>query len=55
VTRVRPARRPPEVKVLVDQLAQAEMMGEGGWQEGAAHRPPTIVVEGHVEAVEAVR
>src|ERR1019366_9087726 len=29
----RPARRRPEVEVLVDQLAQAEMLGQGGWQE----------------------
>jgi hypothetical protein len=33
VADVRPALRPPEVKVLVDQLAQAEVLGQGGRQE----------------------
>src|SRR5450759_1551857 len=55
VADVRPTDRLPEVPVRIDELAQAEMRAEGGRQEepGVGHQ--AIVVEGCVEAVEAVR
>jgi hypothetical protein len=55
VADVRPARCPSEVKMLVRELLQAEVMGEGGRQEepGVGHQ--AIVVKRGVEPVEAVR
>ncbi len=55
VADVRPAMRPPELKVLVDQLAQAQVVSEGGRQEEPRVGHQTVVVEGHIEPVEAVR
>jgi hypothetical protein len=52
---VRSAGGVPQVDVLIDQLAQAEMLSEGGRQDqpGVGHR--VLVVEGHREPVETVR
>jgi hypothetical protein len=41
--------------VRVHELAQAEMVGEGGRQEEPRISDQAIVVEGCIEAVEAVR
>jgi hypothetical protein len=50
-----PARRVAQVDELVEQLAQAQMLGQGGRgdQPGVGHR--MIVVEGHADGVETVR
>jgi hypothetical protein len=40
--------------VLVNQRAQAEVLGQGGRQEEPGVGDQPIVVEGRVEAVEAV-
>lgn len=55
VTAVRPAGRLPEVKVLVNQLAQAQVLGQSGRQQqpGVAHQ--AVVVEAGLQAVEGVR
>ena len=55
VTDMRPTRRGAEVEVLVGELTEAEMGGQGRRQEEAriGHQP--VIVEGHVEPVEAVR
>jgi hypothetical protein len=55
VADVRPTDRLPEVQVRLDELAQAEMRGEGGRQEEPRVGHQAIVVEGRVEPVEAVR
>ena len=54
VADVRPARRPPEVKVLVDQLALAQAVSEDGRQKEPRVSDQAIVVEGHVESVNGV-
>jgi hypothetical protein len=55
VAGVRPARRSSQVEVRVYEFAQAEMMSQGGRQEEARVGHQAIVVEGRVNAVEAVR
>ena len=55
VASVRPARHGAEIKMLVDQLAQAQMVSQGGRQEEPRVGHQAIIVEGRVEAVEAVR
>jgi len=41
--------------MLIDQLAQAEMVGQRGRQDEAGIGHQAVVVEGRVESVEAVR
>jgi len=55
VARIRPAGRRAEVEVLVHQLAQAEMVSQRGRQEEPRIGHQAVIVEGHIEAVEAVR
>jgi hypothetical protein len=52
---VRPAGRPAEIKVGPDELAQAEMLGQCGGQQELRVGHQMVIVEGRVEAVEAVR
>ena len=54
-TFARPAARPPEVEVFVHQLPEIEVVGQGGRQEEPRVGHQAIIVEGHIEAVEAVR
>ena len=44
-----------EVEVGLDELAQPEVVGEGGRQEEPRIGDQAVVVEGRIEAVEAVR
>ena len=55
VADVRPAGRPPEVEVFVHQLPEIEVVGQGGRQEEPRVGHQAVIVEGHIEAVEAVR
>ena len=55
VADVGPAGRRPEVEVLVDELPQAQVVGQRGRQEQARVGHQAVVVEGRVEPVEAVR
>jgi hypothetical protein len=55
VADVRPPRCLPEIEMLVDQLAQAQVVGQGGRQHQARVGHQMVVVEGRVEAVEGVR
>lgn len=55
VADVRPAGRGTEIEVLVHQLAQAEMVGQRGRQEEPRIGHQTVVVEGHIDSVKAVR
>jgi len=54
VADVRPAGRSAEVEVGLDELAQAEMLGEGGRQEEARVGHELRPVERRAEPVEAV-
>ena len=55
VARVRPADRRTEVEVLVHQLAKAEMVSQRGRQEQPCVGHQAVVIEGHIEPIEAVR
>ena len=55
VARVRPARPVTEVEVLIDELAEAEAVGQGGRQEEPRVGHQAVVVEGRTEPVQAVR
>ncbi len=58
----RPARRRPVLRwrrpdpfARVDEFAQPKVLGQGGRQEKAGIGHRAVVVEGHIESVEAVR
>ena len=55
VADVRPTRPGTEVEVLVHQLAETEMMGQGGRQQEPRVGHQAVVVERRVKPVEAVR
>src|SRR5450759_2035971 len=55
VARVRPTGRSPEVEVLLDEILETEVCGERGRQQESRVSHQAVVVEGRVEAVEAVR
>jgi len=48
-------RRVAQVDVIVEELAQAEVLGQGGCQDQAGVGDGVLVVEGHGDAVEAVK
>ena len=54
VAHVGAPRRIPKVDTLIDQLSQAEVLGEGGRQHEPGVGDQTLVVEVHLEPVEAV-
>jgi hypothetical protein len=41
--------------VLVDERSQPQVMGQGGRQEEPRIGHQAIIIEGHIESVEAVR
>ena len=49
--RVRLSRRAAEVKVMVDEFPQAQVLGEGGGQEQAGIGHQAVVVKGDSDAV----
>ena len=49
------AGRRTQVNVPLGQLPKAEALGQGGRQEEPRIGDLTVLVEGHIEAVEAVR
>ena len=51
---LRPARRPPQVEVLVDELPETQVVGQGGRQEEPRVGHQAVIVEGRLEPVEAV-
>ena len=51
VSRVRPPRRIPQVEVMVNQLTQAEIQGQGGRQDQPGIVDQAVVVEGNLDAV----
>ncbi len=51
---VRPTGRGAEVEVLIHELLETEMLGQGGRQEQPRVRHQAVVVEGRFQAVEAV-
>jgi hypothetical protein len=53
VSDIRPTGPGAEVKVLVNQLLQTEVVSQGGRQQEPRIGHQTVVVEGHVEPVEA--
>ncbi len=55
VAGVRPTGCGTQIEVALDQLTQAEVLGQGGRQEEPRVGHQALVVEGHIEAVEAVR
>jgi hypothetical protein len=55
VADVRPAGRRAQVEMALDELPEAQVMGQGDRQQEARVGHQAIVIEGHVEPVEAVR
>ena len=55
VSRVRPPRRIPQVEVMVNQLTQAEIQGQGGRKEQPGIVDQAVVVEGNLDAVEVLK
>jgi len=55
VADVGPTRRGAQVETLVDELPEAQMVGQRGRQQEARVGQQALVVEGRVEPVEAVR
>ena len=51
VSRVRPPRRIPEVKVTVNEFTQAHALGQGGRKEQPSIVDQAVVVEGDLDAV----
>ena len=51
VARVRPARGIAQVEALLDELGQAQVQGQGGWQDQPGIGHQTVVVKGDVDAV----
>ena len=51
VSRVRPNRGIAQDEALLDQLGQAEMQGQGGWQDQPRIGHQAVVIEGDVHAV----
>ena len=54
VARVGPARRLPEVEVLLDELLEAEVRSERGRQEEPRVGHQAVVVKGRGEPIETV-
>ena len=55
VPHVRAAGRIPQIDPLVDQVAQLEMLGERGRQHQPRIRHRMLVIEDHIDTVEAVQ
>ena len=55
VADVRPSGCGSEVQMLVDQLAQAQVLRQGGRQEQPRVGHQMVVVKGRVQAVQGVR
>jgi len=55
VAGVRPPGRVAQVEMLVDRLAETEVLGQRGRQDQAGIGHQAVVVEGHIEPVEGVR
>jgi hypothetical protein len=55
VADVGPSRFVAQVEVGIDELAEAQMLGQGGRQEEARISHQTVIVKGRVNPVEAVR
>ena len=53
--RVRPSRRAAEVKVMVDEFPQAQVLGEGGRKEQSGIGHQAVVVKDDADAVGIVR
>ena len=51
VPRVRPSRRAAEVKVMVDEFGQAQVLGEGGRKEQSSIGHQAVVVKDDADAV----
>ena len=51
VPRVRPTRGIAQVEALLYQLGQAEMQGQGGWQDQPSIGHQTVVIKGDLDAV----
>ena len=51
VSRVRPPRRIPEVKVTVNEFMQAHVLGQGGRKKQPGIVDQAVVVEGDLDAV----
>ena len=51
VSRVRPPRRIPEVKVTVNEFTQAHVLGQGGRKKQPGIVDQAVVVEGDLDAV----
>ena len=51
VSRVRPPRRIPEVKVTVNEFTQAHVLGQGGRKKQPGIVDQAVVVEGDLNAV----
>ncbi len=45
----------PRSGVRIDELGDAEMVGQGGWREESRIGDEPVVVKGHVEPVNSVR
>lgn len=52
---VRPTRPTAQAEVLVHQLPEIEVVGESGGQEEPRVGDKTVIVEGHIDSIEAVR
>ena len=55
VSRVRPPRRIPQVEVMVNQLGQAQVLGEGGRKQQPGVVDQAVVIEGNLDAVEVLK
>ena len=55
VSRIRPTWRISQVNIVVHQLAQSQMMGQGHRQEQPSIGHQAMIVEGHVDAIGALR
>ena len=54
VARVGPPRRTAEIEVIVYESPQAQVLGEGGWQEQASIGHQAVVVKDDANAVGVV-
>jgi hypothetical protein len=55
VTDVRTTRLRAKVDVGIEQVAQAQMLGEGGGLDQTGISDQTRIIEDHIESVEGVR
>ena len=55
VSRIRPPRRIPQIKVAVRKLAQTQSLGQGDRQEHSGIGYQAGIVEGHVDAIGTLR